>query len=139
MTTPDDLAEKEDFLRNWAADNKCAYDPEGECGFGRECVGITYGGHWVDLGPPKQWENFSFPEVLPEAHAPEGVNAYHKHDCLAVLGRGPVAIDGLYLWVRKISDANLVVKVSPRPQKMDAINLIIHGATVPHLAYKGAA
>jgi hypothetical protein len=59
---------------------------------------------------------------------PNGVDAYHKHDCLAVLGRGDEAVDGLYRWVAKIRENDGRVVVRPRqPAPTDHISLMLHG------------
>lgn len=138
---PDTLAEEEQFLRDWAADNKVVYDPEGECGFGRECVGMRSGNHWVDLQVldgatylPVEGESLPWVDVC----APAGVDAYHKHDCLVVLGRGPEAIHGLYQWVRQLEAKNIGVEVKHRAglQNMDRLQLLFHGPTVPVLIRK---
>lgn len=79
------------FLDDFAAQLGATFDPEGECGFGRECVGITKDDNWVDLGEAE------------ECKSPK--DAYHKHPCLAVLGRGDEAIEQLYAWCKELHDA----------------------------------
>jgi hypothetical protein len=67
---------------------------DGECGFGRECVGILCNGNWVDYDY--------------ECGVPTPDDAYHKHDCIAVLGRGEDAISQLYNWCRAFENAGFV-------------------------------
>jgi hypothetical protein len=142
MTEPI-IEEMEAFLRDWAARNKVIYENEGECGFGRECVGITDGNAWIDLGPPTNetisGRHYSFPSVLDEAWPPEGVtDAYHKHNCLAVLGRGQTAVHQLYLWVNSL-EANGVVVTHTARMPTHEIDLLLHGTSTPHLILRANA
>jgi hypothetical protein len=140
MADPDNLAEMEQFLRDWAADNKAVYDWEGECGFGRECVGIRVGDHWIDLmGYDGEWRPLpDAPDWPLVCSPPETPDAYHKSDVLAVLGRGPDAITQLYHWVKKLESNNMEVRVIERTLKPDAhpIELLLHGMTQPVLRLK---
>lgn len=135
MTDPNNPEEVRQFLRNWAADNKAVFDWEGECGFGRECVGISRGGHWVYLtvcggeeyriiegGPP--WDLVCAP--------PETPDAYHKTDCMAVLGRGEERIQQLFFWVKKLADNNVGIEMIERPP-MNSIDAMLNGLVVPRL------
>ncbi|GAF88341.1 unnamed protein product, partial [marine sediment metagenome] len=38
-------------IQEFANRFKLIFDDEGECGFGRECVGLTNGSNWVDYNP----------------------------------------------------------------------------------------
>lgn len=96
-------------IQEFANRFKLIFEDEGECGFGRECVGITNGSHWVDYNPTDS--NF---EYLPEFYdkrlydiVPE--KAYHKHDCLAVLGREDDSIRQLSDWVDKLNELKATV------------------------------
>ncbi len=140
-----DTGAEEAFLRDWASRNKVIYEDEGECGFGRECVGITAGENWIDLGPTttKHFESasgysddYEDQEIDEDAYAPEGVtDAYHKHDCLAILGRGPEAIHQLYLWVKNLADHGFSIGRTPRNPK-NQIDLLFHGLEYVHLTKK---
>jgi len=93
--------EAREICQVFANKHKVIFEDEGECGFGRECVGFNYGGAWVDHNPYHRETYDPIPEfACPDAEAPEGVDFYHKHDCLAVLGRGDKAIIQLAQWVR---------------------------------------
>lgn len=114
---PRTYAGKVRWLRDWADENRLMLDLEGECGFGRDCVGITDGSNWVDV----DYEGIEYatglwrhklerplPDVL-EADAPLipwpiAPDAYHKHCCLAVLDPGRTQTEErvvqLYRWVR---------------------------------------
>lgn len=132
MGTEDMNTEAEEaFLRDWAARQKVIYDDEGECGFGRECVGITTGDKWIDLGPSvhinNEYGGYDEMSVHPDAYPPQGVvDAYHKHDCLAVLGRGPYAIHQLFLWVSNLKDKGFVIARSKR-EPSSPLDALFHG------------
>ena len=83
--------EKAAWMAVWAAKNKCRLELEGEVGFGRECVGIISGD--------------SYPDYPDDDAMPIPEDAYHKHNCVAVLGRGENAEAQLFDWLRWF-DAN---------------------------------
>ena len=93
--------EAKSICEQFALKHKVIFDEEGECGFGRECVGFR-DGCWISHNPYESGGDYNPIEGFkcPEAHPPEGVNAYHKHDCLAVLGRGDEAVIQLATWVQ---------------------------------------
>lgn len=121
------------YIKAYAESIKCVATFEGECGFGRECVGLLYGGTYPDY-------NCEDDKVTP----PDEVkDAYHKHDCLAVLGRGPEAIYQLYLWVRKLRRNKVILNVKPREFLNDSqsgriIEALFHGVTTPTLEVEGS-
>ena len=96
----------------FANEHKVFFDEEGECGFGRLCVGFR-DGNWIDYNPTHD----ATYELIPDADSgelvwpPDGVNAYHKHDCMAVLGRGDEAVIGLARWVLSLEAAGSVEMV----------------------------
>jgi hypothetical protein len=144
----DEIVMLEDWLKMWAADRQAVY-MRGECGFGRPCVGINAGGHWVDLGPPEHIEgpgySMDIPSVLPGARPPDGVDdAYHKHDCLAVLVHAAdyeaiteaeyePAIRQLFIWMQEIDRHHYVIKSQARNNDT-ALEAILHGTSVYFLA-----
>lgn len=140
MHPDEDLAMMEEFLKRWAADNRAVYDWEGQCGFGRECVGIKVGDQWVDLmGYDPDWRPLPDAPDWPLVCAPpETPDAYHKTDCLAVLGRGPDRIEQLYHWIRKLEKNNMEIRVIERVLKPDVhpIEIMLHGVTQPVLRVK---
>lgn len=101
------------YLTRWAADQGCTLDLKGEVGFGRECIGIVKGNQYVDTGLTLQ-------DVL----RPD--DAYHKQDCLAVLGRDTDQLEQLYDWVRAIDEAGYFVHTRFRRPK-DALDAIFSG------------
>ena len=98
--------------RRFAAQHKVIFEDEGECGFGRECVGfLTRWGTYLEHNPADASDNYRPREDLqcPVARpGPQAPNAYHKHDCLAVLGRGAGAVAQLAGWVHQMEAAGTV-------------------------------
>lgn len=102
------------WLATWCAENGLALQLDGEIGFGRECVGVLDGDGLMasyvdyDLYSGEDYKPIPGQENLsPRDDAPD---AYHKHDCLCVLGRGEYAFEQLYAWVRRIVDAGGVIE-----------------------------
>ena len=90
--------EKIQWMALWAVRNKCALNLEGECGFGRECVGILAD----DKYPDYAWydEQGSYERLDANGDVWTPADAYHKHPCVAVLGRGQEAEAQLYDWLK---------------------------------------
>ncbi len=125
-TTTDRDAQIRD-VRLWAAEQGCILNLDGEVGFGRPCVGITHTNGYVDYdGWP---EGTDRPDD--RATPPDGVDAYHKHDCLAVLGTDEAAVEGLLAWVAKIRSHGGRIVVHDREPDPQAgiIGLLLHGVT----------
>jgi hypothetical protein len=110
------LAAAREICQRFAAEHKIVFEEEGECGFGRECVGFTSGRGYIDHNPISVGNNYERIKDLEckDCYPPSGVEAYHKHDCLAVLGRGKGAIIGLASWVQKLEAAGKVSVVEYR-------------------------
>lgn len=98
-------------IQEFANRFKLIFEEEGECGFGRECVGLTNGSNYVDYNPTdsvsydyiKDFYNEKLYDIAPE-------NAYHKHNCLAVLGREESSIIELSEWIDKLNELGAVVE-----------------------------
>ena len=98
-------AEKIEWMHRWADKHGMQLTLEGECGIGRECVGVTVKGAYPDYADYHgQWDK-GFPRVW----TPE--DAYHKHACVAVLGRGEAAEEQLYQWLKWFDDRNYKLEV----------------------------
>ena len=105
--------------RAFANQHKVIFDDDGECGFGRSCVGLSSGGNWIDYNPTLQVMPFLPIAELQcaECEPPEGVRAYHKHDCFAVLfdkdedGAQAEAIKQLAQWIEHMEAQGRVEKV----------------------------
>jgi len=99
--------EKIGWMAVWAAKHGCALMLEGECGFGRECVGVSVDGTYPDY----EWfdkDTYERVDANGDVWAPE--DAYHKHPCVAVLGRGEQAESQLYDWLRWFDDNGFVLE-----------------------------
>lgn len=103
--------EKLAWLEKWCSAHELTLDLEGECGFGRECVGVSDGmGGWVDYDT-FDWDTMQrLPEQEGLAPGEDAPDAYHKHDCLAVLGRGEGAEAQLYAWVHRLAEAGVRIE-----------------------------
>ena len=100
-----DHQEKIKWMAVWAAKNKLQLDLEAECGFGRQCVGVSTEGHFPDY----QWfDQNTYKRLDKNGDVWIPPNAYHKHECVAVLGRGEDAEAQLYDWL-KWFDENVFV------------------------------
>jgi hypothetical protein len=127
------MTELQDRIRDarlWAAEQGCVLELNGEVGFGRECVGILYRTHYVDTPGSGYNEHGPFFGEQSIGGPPDDVAAYHKHDCLAVLGTDAEAVDGLLRWVEKIraNGGRIVVKDRESvPGTDDPINWLFHG------------
>jgi len=123
-------ADEARYLAAWAARYGARFESAGECGFGRPCVGIVKGGSYPAYSEFEQVNEAPWLRSIhecPEAAPPAGVkDAYHKHDCLAVLGRGPNAIHQLYIWVRHLEAQGIGIAEIPRRPAND-IDALVHG------------
>jgi len=113
-------------IQEFANKHKLIFEDERECGFGRECVGLTNGSNYVDYNPSNSTdynyiEDF-FDERLYNIAPPD---AYHKHNCLAVIGRGEKAIRQLSNWVDSLNE--LGVKVEQYPTGATGLQSLISG------------
>jgi hypothetical protein len=90
-------------LERFALKHKLVFEEKSEVGFGRPCVGFTKGEGYINFNPTVRPD---FDLVFPDDdyyESPENVpDAYHKHDCMAVLvhdGDYDKALHQLGLWV----------------------------------------
>lgn len=109
--------EKINWMALWCTRHGVALQLVGECGFGRECVGITTQGsfpdyEWYDEAPGGNFERI---DENGEVWTPE--DAYHKSPCVAVLGRGEGAEGQLYDWLVWFDKNGFVVETVMRPVK----------------------
>lgn len=115
---------------------------DGEVGFGRPCVGVLWRTHYVDTPgsafneyPPGVPQHAFSPNaeqerILDPYRPPEDVDAYHKHDCLCVLGTDDEAVDGLLRWIEKIrrDGGRIVVRDREQVPGSDSpLNWLFHG------------
>ena len=117
--------EKIDWMILWAHKNKAVLTLEGECGFGRECVGILAGSVYPDY----HWYNADYDQDDENGDVWTPPSAYHKHECVAVLGRGQDAESQLYDWLKWFDDNNFKLEVSIKENldQLDPIELMFGG------------
>lgn len=105
MSREDVVAELDEFAKA----HGLKLSVRGEVGFGRPCVGLLGSSeNYVDYNPHKSDGNYG--EVWPadeRLYAPDGVEAYPKHDCFAVLCADDEpayteALRQLLTWVRHL-------------------------------------
>lgn len=127
--------EKTNWMIMWAHKNQCVLTLEGECGFGRECVGILADGKYPDYEwHDKEWNRA---DKNGDVWTPE--DAYHKHPCVAVLGRGERAEEQLYQWLKWFDENNFKLEVFDKDLSgMSQIDIIFGGITDVRMV-KGAA
>jgi glycyl-tRNA synthetase beta subunit len=74
-------------------------------------VGLINGSNYVDYNPT-QYPNYDYVEEFYDERlfdiVPE--NAYHKHNCLAVLGNEETSIIQLSEWIDKLKELGAVVE-----------------------------
>jgi len=94
------------ICQDFALKHKVIFDDEGECGFGRECVGFRSRNTWINHNPLNYDGSYEPIKEFSDdrLYSPGDINAYHKHDCLAVLGRGEQAIIQLATWVKHLEN-----------------------------------
>lgn len=103
--------DKIDWMIKWAHNNKVILNLEGECGFGRECVGILA---LNDCYPDYEWYDDEHKRIDKNGDVWIPKDAYHKHECVAVLGRGEKAESQLYDWLKWFDDNNFKVEIVDR-------------------------
>lgn len=104
------------------------FEDKGEVGFGRECVGLSKGTSFIDFNPIshsnhdyiEKHYNESLYDMCPK-------DAYHKHDCIAVLGHGDDSIIQLSEWVDKLDAAN--VKLESYANGATGVQAMFSGTT----------
>jgi len=104
----------DDRLLDFSKKHELTLVIDGECGFGRPCVGYTSPmGNYVDYNPTRYPDYDEIPELCSDDHfdlAPS--DAYHKHDCMAVLvhdDNKDEALEQLLEWVGALEDRGVTV------------------------------
>ena len=128
-------SDKIQWMVAWATKNKVALDLKGECGFGRECVGVIA----KPSGYPEyEWyneEDWSREDTNGLVWMPE--DAYHKHPCVAVLGRGEKAEIQLYEWLKWFDDNEFIVEIGNQSvdPRMGQIAIILGKHKYAHMVH----
>lgn len=105
------------WMLEWCTRHECILQLNGEVGFGRECVGIMVGDHYVDYDDPSLCSY----DLVP--------NSYHKHDCIAVLGTGAECEEELYEWLKFLDERHARIEILAREEDLGFIGLLMHGST----------
>lgn len=115
------------ICQDFANKHKIVFQDNGEVGFGRPCVGFTSGDNYIDYNPCSHPDYEPIPELQSKSvYAPDDVNSYHKHDCLAVLGTEDESIIGLAKWVQKL-ESNGTVEIVDYKTGATGIKAMISG------------
>lgn len=124
-------------LEDFAAKHRVDFEPAGEVGFGRQCVGFSRRNCYIDYAP-RVGDDFHRHPKFPDdgrLRAPAGVEAYHKHECMAVLGEGDEAHRQLLTWVRHL-EAQGEVEVVEYFTGHEGIQAIISGKIGSAIRFK---
>mgnify|MGYP007077444832 CR=1 FL=1 len=121
-------------IADFAVKHKLVFEDKGEVGFGRPCVGLLAKSGYIDYNAFNyNTHGTEFGDVWPDdirVEVPSAVeDAYHKHDCVAVLVHGEnygKAIMQLALWVEALEAQEVYVDTYERAAK-DPINVMMHG------------
>jgi len=103
--------EKTQWMATWVATHGLKLELYGECGFGRECVGVTVGDNYPDY----MWNDDDFNRIDGNGDVWVPDDAYHKHPCVAVLGRGEQAESQLYNWLKWFDDHGFNLEIGNQP------------------------
>jgi len=129
-TTTITAEERRTYLALWAAKHGVALELEGKCGIGRECVGFTKGSGYLDYS--HLWDDDT--DEATGFFTP--ADAYHKHACMAVLGRGEDAERQLFEWAKWLDDNGWTVEtVSRKPSSQ--VDAMLSGFTTSRLVKVG--
>ena len=109
------------WMAVWCAKNGLALNLEGECGFGRDCVGVLA----ADKYPDYEWTDDEYERIDANGDVWTPADAYHKHPCVAVLGRGEDAESQLYDWLKWFDENNFKVETGFIPGVSDPIMLML--------------
>ena len=101
------------WMEDWCERNGLELELEGEVGFGRPAVGVIGKNkypdyHWYDE------DTFEQEDENGEVWCPP--DSYHKHPCVAVLGRGDDQISQLYDWLKWFEDNGFKAEITNRPK-----------------------
>jgi len=101
------------WMLKYCKRNNVTLELQGECGLGRECVGIIT----HDTFPDYWWTNDEYERLDNNGDVWVPENAYHKHPCVAVLGRGEEAEAQLYEWLMWFETNNFKIETTEIPEK----------------------
>ena len=94
---------------------------EGEIGFGRECVSIQRN----ETSPDYEWYDDDYDEISGNGEVWTPEDAYHKHPCVAVLGRGKDAEEQLYQWLNWFNENNFKLESGSVEGVTDPVRIML--------------
>lgn len=106
--------EKIKWMRAWCKKSKLKLVLNGECGFGRACVGVSSNGIYPDY----IWHDDQGKRLDDNGEVWTPDNAYHKHPCVAVLGLGDTAEAQLYDWLQWFEQNKFTLEVNFEVNKL---------------------
>lgn len=111
------------WMTKWCKKAGLKLELSGECGFGRECVGVL--SSWGNY-PDYEWydDNYDRQDSNGDVWVP--ADAYHKHPCVAVLGRGEEAEAQLYDWLKWFDENGFVFESGDQALPGDPTLNMIH-------------
>jgi hypothetical protein len=120
-------------LNAFAKKHEVTLIEKGECGFGRPCVGFTSeSGNYVDYNPIRMHGDYDYIlEYDDKLEPPDNIDAYHKHECFAVLvshDNYATALGELLEWVEHL-DSQGSLYLSPYSTGATGMQAMISGAT----------
>jgi len=105
------------WMLEWVDRNGMQLELEGECGLGRPCVGVV-----VDKCYPNyEWYDENYERIDSNGDVWKPPDAYHKHPCVAVLGRGEYAESQLYDWLKWFDNNGFKLETGFIPGQIDPI------------------
>jgi hypothetical protein len=113
--------DKLQWMQKWSKKNGATLDLEGICGFGRECVGILING----IYPEYNSFDDNYKRIDKNGYVWSPRDAYHKHPCVCVLGRGKEAESQLYEWLMWFDDNNFCIESGEIQGLFSEIELIL--------------
>ena len=108
--------EKIAWMKEWCYKNNLTLDLEATCGLFRQCVGVL---HACGVFPDYMWYDDDYNRIDNNGEVWVPQDAYHKHPCVAVLGRGVEAEEQLYEWLKWFDENNFVLEEN----YLDTINM----------------
>ena len=116
------IEEKIEWMNQWCEKQGLTLELNGECGFGRESVGVSAGGNYPDY----EWYNDDFDEVSGNGEVWTPEDSYHKHPCVAVLGHGEGSTSQLYDWLKWFDENGFKYQTAPRFNRHQ-VEALMHG------------
>lgn len=99
-------SDKIKWMQDYCNANGVKLSLDGTCGLNRECVGVLFNERYPDYF----WYNDEYERIDSNGEVWTPKDAYHKHPCVAVLGRGEEAETQLYDWLLWFSNNGFLLE-----------------------------